>query len=71
MAKNRWDMGKPELGAGFDEGFISPWNDNVRDFSDFAKLETIPAGGNMPSTMAEQMDGDQNTTFSGGGRRRK
>lgn len=67
---DRWNQGKPSLGDSFDPGFISPWNENVRKFSGFETLETIPSSL-IPGTMAEQMDGDQQTTFTGGGKRRK
>jgi len=69
MADNRWDKGKPEVGQSFHPGFISPWNANVRNFSDFETLQTNPET-TPPATMAGQMDGDENTSFGGGEGRR-
>lgn len=68
--KNRWNMGTPDIGASFDDGFVSPWNSNTRNFSDFETIATIPSTS-KPATMAGQMDGDENTTFSSGGGRRR
>jgi hypothetical protein len=71
MAANRWDEGKPEIGADFDAGFVSPWNANTRNFSDFATIQTNPVN-EIPNTMAEQMDGDEHTTWAAsGGRKRR
>lgn len=69
MASNRWDLGKPNVGDMFDLGFITPWN--VRNFSDYDEMQTIPFN-TPPDSMAGQMDGDQNTTAgSRGGKKRK
>jgi len=69
---NRWDLGIPSSGTGMHEGFIAPTNNPVRNYSDFAELQCVPATS-IPQTMAEQMDGDQNTTWgpSGSSRRKR
>jgi hypothetical protein len=66
-SKNRWDMGPVSAGEGFDSGFASPWNNNVRRHADFEELATIPAT-TPPATMEGQMDGDEGITFAGGGK---
>jgi len=63
---DRWNVGKPEIGASFHPGFVSPWNDNVREWADFERIQTIPETM-RPATMEGQMDGDQNIGFGGGG----
>jgi hypothetical protein len=69
MAKNRWDMGKPDVGDMFDPGFITAWN--ARNHGDYETMHTIPFT-TPPSTMQEQMDGDENMTAgSRGGRKKK
>ena len=71
MANSRWDMGTPEAGTDWDQGAVSPWNGNVRTFSDYATLQTVPAP-EFYDTMASQMDGDEHITWAPerGGRNR-
>ena len=66
MASDRWNQGKPSLGDSFDPGFVSPWNSNTRKgFGDYEEIATIPTSP-KPNTMAGQMDGAENETFTGG-----
>lgn len=67
---SRWDKGKPSIGDSFHPGFVSPWNENVRNFSDFETIATIPET-DRPATMGGQMDGDEQIGFGGGSRSRK
>ena len=69
MPKDRWNQGKPETGIDFHPGFVSPWNGSVREFSEFEKIQTNP-GARIPSTMSEQMDGDANTDWGSGGKKK-
>lgn len=60
MASNRWDLGKPSMNGGFNPGFVSPLT-VASGLGDSATLATIPQNS-PPKTMAEQMEGDQDTT---------
>jgi hypothetical protein len=67
---DRWNLGRPDIGAGFDPGFVSPWNDSVRGgFGDLDRIATIPTS-RIPESFAGEMDGDAQTTFSGRGKKR-
>jgi len=66
MAKDRWNQGRPSLGDSFAEGFVSPWNSNTRKgHGDYNDIATIPSSP-KPATMAGEMDGDDQTTFTCG-----
>lgn len=69
MAKDRWNEGKPETGIDFHPGFVSPWNGSTREFAEFERIQTNPAA-RIPGTMAEQMDGDQQTDWGSGGKKK-
>ena len=68
MARDRWNDGKPETGIDFHPGFVSPWNGSVREFSEFARIQTNPAGS-RPSNFESEMDGDANTNWGTGGKK--
>lgn len=63
---DRWNQGKPSLGDSFNPGFVSPWNSNTRKgHGDYQDIATIPST-KIPGTFAEEMDGDAQTTWTGG-----
>lgn len=66
MAKDRWNQGTPNIGDSFHPDFISPWNSNTRKgHGDYKDIATIPTS-RIPETFAGEMDGDAQTTFTGG-----
>jgi hypothetical protein len=63
---DRWNGGKPDKGEAMHPGFISPLNQNVRNFSEYESIQTV-VPSKHPATMAEQMDGDQGIGWGGNG----
>jgi hypothetical protein len=66
---DRFNLGKPARGEAFHPGFVSPWNAGTLDH-DGAEIGLMPTSS-IPETFAGEMDGDAQTTFTGGGKAKR